>query len=137
MTDRRVMSNMDGEAKLIHLRLEAWGNWSKTNPELRPYPVATLLHRVAEQGLAGAAQGGGPVSMPEPIRITEIAVLSLPTDERVTIADYYLQWAPMEMLAAKRRMTVDRFSRLLRAGRQHVAWYVKGMEDAPDVKYAG
>lgn len=130
MSDRRALSSMDADTKLVHLRLEAWGRWSKDNPELRPYPVATLLHRIAEQGVSAAAQAGGGISMPEPIRITEIAVLQLPTDERQVITAYYLEWAPTEALANRLRMSEGRFNRLLKSGRQHVGWYAKGLEDA-------
>lgn len=133
MTEKRAMNSMDAETKIAHLRLEAWGNWSKTNPELRPYPVATLMHRMAEQGPQGAAQTSGrgatPVSMPDAIRVTEVAVLSLPAVDRTVVAAYYLEWAPMEALANRLRMSEGRFKQTLNRARLQVLAYSQGYED--------
>lgn len=129
MTEKRAMNSMDAETKIAHLRLEAWGNWSKSNPELRPYPVATLLYRVAQQGVSGAAQSGAPISMPEAIRVTEIAVLSLPAVDRSVVSAYYLQWAPMEALANRLRMSEGRFKQTLNRARLQVLAYTQGFED--------
>jgi len=129
VTEKRAMNSMDAETKIAHLRLEAWGNWSKSNPELRPYPVATLLYRVAQQGVSGAAQSGAPISMPEAIRVTEIAVLSLPAVDRSVVSAYYLQWAPMEALANRLRMSEGRFKQTLNRARLQVLAYTQGFED--------
>jgi DNA-directed RNA polymerase specialized sigma24 family protein len=124
------MNTMSEETKIAHLRLEAWGNWSRNNPELRPYPVATLLHRVAEQGPQGAAHATRPpVEMPEQIRITEIAVLSLPAVDRSVVASYYLEWAAVEQLAARLRMSESRFNQTLKRARMQVLAYAQGFED--------
>jgi DNA-directed RNA polymerase specialized sigma24 family protein len=121
---------MDGETKLIHLRLEAWGEWSKSNPELRAFPEATLLHRVAECGPQGASQGSRPpVTMPEAVEVTELAINRLGEIDRKVVKAYYLDWAPVELLARRCHMRIKEFENVLKRARWRVGGYVSGYEE--------
>lgn len=128
ITDRRVMNNMDAETKAIHLRLEAWARWSKSNPELREYPEESWLHKWGKYGTDGAAQAGPPVSMPEAIEMVERAVRKLGQIDHKVITAYYLGWSPVATLAAKCRMREREFLNVLRRARFRVRCYVEAVE---------
>lgn len=126
--DRRVMNSMDPETKLVHIRLEAWGRWCKSNPELRAFPEESWLHKWAKYGTDGATQSGPPVVMPEAVEITERAVNKLGEIDRKVVKAYYLGWAPLEELARKVRMRPREFQNVLRRARFRVRCYVEAME---------
>lgn len=116
---------------MIHLRLEAWGEWSKNNPELREYPEISLMGKIEDYGPDGAvASGSHPsVSMPEPVEITERAVMRLGEIDRKVIKAYYLGWAPVELLARRCHMRVKEFENVLKRARWRVSGYVAGYEE--------
>lgn len=128
VTDRRVMNNMDPETKAIHLRLEAWARWAKSNPELREYPEENWLYKWGKYGTDGASQAGPPVTMPEAIEIIERAVTKLGEIDRKVIDAYYLRWAPVAALAVKCRMREREFLNVLRRARFRVRCYVEAIE---------
>jgi hypothetical protein len=127
--DKRVMNHMDGDTKLVHIRLEAWGHWSKSE-RLREYPQVTLLARVIEQGPMGASQSGRPpVTMPEAVAVTERAVLRCPQIDQRVLKVYYTEWAPVETMARKCSMRVKQFQNVLRRARWRVSGYIAGYEE--------
>lgn len=130
MPDRRAMNKMDPETKVIHVRLEVWARWAKANPELRAFPESTLLGKVVEFGIAGAAQGGAPVTMSDAVQITERAVNKLGEIDRKVIISYYMKWQPIESLARMCRMRTREFQNVLRRARFRVRCYVEAMEQA-------
>ena len=129
MIDRRAMNHMDAETKLVHIRLEAWGNWNK-GAEMKPYPEITLLGRVIEQGISGAAQGARPcISMPEQVQVTEMAVLRCPAVDQQVLREYYIKYAPVEIMARHCRMRIKQFQNVLKRARWRVGGYVVGYEE--------
>lgn len=128
--DRRAMNKMDPETKVIHVRLEVWARWAKSNPELRAFPESTLLGKVVEFGIAGAAQGSAPVTMSDAVQITERAVNKLGEIDRKVIIAYYMKWQPIESLARTCRMREREFQNVLRRARFRVRCYVEAMEQA-------
>jgi hypothetical protein len=132
VTDRRVMNNMDVETKAVHLRLEAWARWSKTNPELREFPEVSLMKKMEEYGPEGVAaiMGRGPQAsptMPEAIEEIERAVSRLGEIDRKVLTAYYLTWQPVEALSRKLKMREREFMNVLRRSRFRVRCYVEAM----------
>jgi hypothetical protein len=128
--DKRVMNNMDPDTKAVHLRLEAWGAWSR-NSQPREYPAATVLARVIEQGPMGAAHSGQRLVdlMPQEVARTERAVLRLGQIDRKVVMAYYLDWAPVEMLAPRCRMRKREFENVLKRARWRISGFIAGMEE--------
>jgi hypothetical protein len=125
--DRRTMNRMDPETRMVHIRLEAWGRWSKGGMP-RAYPEATLLARCIEQGITGASQTGrAPTAMPDHIAAVDAAVCRLGrVDEkgREAIREYYVQEQSIEDCARHLRMQVRQFQNILRRSRWRVGAYL-------------
>lgn len=127
--DKRAMNHMDPETKMVHVRLEAWADWVRTELP-REFPSITVLGRVIEQGALGAAQGtAAPINMPEAVAITEKAVLRLGQIDQKVIRAYYFNWAPVEMLARRVHMRRREFENVLRRARWRVSGYINALED--------
>lgn len=126
--DRRVMNGMDPATKAIHLRLEAWSRWARSNPELREYPEESWLGKWAKYGTDGAAQSGPPVTMPEAVEVVEGAIRRLGAIDRQVLVTYYLQWKPVEVLARKCHMRQPEYLNVLRRARFRVRCYVEAVE---------
>lgn len=127
-SDKRVMNHMDPETKAVHLRLEAWAEWSK-DAEVRPFPSITLLGRVIEQGISGAGQQGRPpVSMPDPIARVDAAVGRLGDIDKRAIMIYYRRWEPIEVMARRMKMRPRQFQNVLRRARWRLQGYLAALE---------
>lgn len=135
--DRRVMNSMDADTKLIHIRLEAWARWSKSNPELREYPPESWLFKWSKYGTEGASQSGPPLSMPEAIEITERAINKLGEIDRTVLVRYYLSWQPLELLSRACKMREREFQNVLRRARFRVRCYVDAMETTNGGSHGG
>jgi DNA-directed RNA polymerase specialized sigma24 family protein len=66
--------------------------------------------------------------MPEAVEITEQAVNRLGDIDRKVIKAYYLEWAPIEMLARKCRMREREFKNVLTRARFRCKVYVESLE---------
>jgi hypothetical protein len=67
---------------------------------LNGYPAATLLGRIIEQGVSGAAQHGNQLEcMPEEVLVTDVAITRLDVFERQVIMVYYLTYADSDIKA--------------------------------------
>lgn len=119
--DGRVMNHMAPELKLVHARLERWGKWAKT-AGVRAWPQVTLLGRIIEQGPVGAAIPTSAVrtALPEDIAEVDAAVARLGAIDKAVIRTYYMEWAPVEVMARHRRMKVSTFHATLRRARWRV-----------------
>lgn len=123
--DRRRANAMSAEMKLVHLRLEAWGRWA--HDRLQPWPARTTLGRLIDEGPgAGHAPQRESAEIPEPIAETDRAVAHLGDIDRRVVRAYYAEWAPVEQLARRQRMTLRQFQAVLTRAR----WRIVGFLDA-------
>lgn len=121
--DRRARSHMAPEIQLVHLRLEAWSRWARDKAP-GGWPERTILGRLIEEG-PGASHGTGQVSdMPETVAITDRAVAHLSGEDRAVIREYYLKWAPRELLARRLKLSLRRFDAVLNRARWRVCGYI-------------
>lgn len=91
---------MDADIAYADCRLDAWASWVKGG--MSAWPSMTMLGRVIEQGLSGAAQAGVPlVGMPDEVLATDRAVARLDVYERKVVIVYYLTYADSEIKAAR------------------------------------
>ena len=122
IVDRRATSHMAPELKLVHLRLEAWGRWSRD--KLAPWPERTVLGRLIEEGPSAGEAGRGVTELPEPIAETDRAVAHLGEIDRKVIRIYYTEWQPAEYLARRCGMERRRFDSVLNRARWRIAGYL-------------
>ncbi len=89
---------MDADIAYADCRLDAWASWVRGG--VSAWPTGTLLARIIEQGVSGAAQGSGFERMPVTVLQTDRAVARLDYDLSRTIKVYYLMYASSEVKAA-------------------------------------
>jgi DNA-directed RNA polymerase specialized sigma24 family protein len=90
---------MRPEVAYVDERLDAWASWVRGR--LSDWPARTLLGRIIEQGVSGAAQETGGAFMPDAILETDRAVARLDVLERRVLTEYYLTYASTEIKAAR------------------------------------
>lgn len=89
---------MDADIAYADCALDAWASWVREL--LRGYPAATLLGRIIDQGVSGAAQSGHVLNgMPEQVLATDKAVAHLDVIEKHVVMVYYLTYADSEVKA--------------------------------------
>src|SRR5688572_23340017 len=115
---------MDPSIAYADERLDAWASWVKGR--LNAWPVRTLLGRIIEQGVSGAAQGTGSDFMPDSILETDRAVAQLDALERRVIVEYYLSYASSEIKAARCGISRATFWRRLQRGQMSIFRHLKG-----------
>lgn len=122
--DARVMNHMDPDTRLAHIRLEQWGKicadrWA-------PWPRSTLLGKVIEFGLSGAAQAGRPVeAIPEEVAQTDGAVARLSVIDRRAVTTYYTRSESVEVCARRCGMRVRQFQNVLKRARWRIAYFLQ------------
>lgn len=92
-------------------RLDAWASWVRSNQQ--GWPPRTLLARVMEEGISGAAHGTCAESMPMHILETDRAVAHIEQRLRQVVKVYYLTHAASEVKAAKLGVSRATFWRLI------------------------
>ena len=96
-------------------RLDAWASWVRGNQTA--WPPRTILARIIEEGLSGAAHGGsGVISMPEVVGQTDRAVARIDRDLSKVLKVYYLVHASSELKAARCRISRATFWRRVERG---------------------
>jgi DNA-directed RNA polymerase specialized sigma24 family protein len=63
--------------------------------------------------------------MPEAIAETDRAVAHLTGDDRRVIREYYLRWAPREVIAKRLKLTLRRFDAVLNRARWRICGYLQ------------
>jgi hypothetical protein len=117
------MNHMDPESKVVHIRLEHWGKlcadrWS-------PWPHNTLLGKIIEYGLSGAAQAGKPMeTIPEEVAETDAAVAKLNWTDKRAVSVYYTRQEPVEACAKRCHMRIRQFQNVLRRARWRIALHL-------------
>jgi hypothetical protein len=125
--DKRTMNHMDSESKVAHLRLEQWGRETREN--LTGYPPATLLGRLIEQGVTGAAQAGRPpTALSDSAAKTDACVAKLCEIDRRVLRFYYQTEIPVETLARKMSMRLRQAQNVLRRARWRFMAHLSVME---------
>ena len=133
--DGRVMNHMAPELKTTHARLERWGCWART-AGVRAWPQVTLLGRIIALGPEGACIPSSAVrtAIPDDISEVDAAVARLREIDKAVIRTYYLDWAPVEVMARHRRMSTARFHVSLRRARWRVHDYLLVLQELrPDL----
>jgi hypothetical protein len=127
--DARCINHMDPDTRLIHARLERWAQWARGGLEGLDWPRETLLGRMMTQGITGASQTGRPpISMPEDVSITDIAVGKLGEIDKEVIRVYYLSWAPESVLwkQCSGIRSLSYFRAVLKRARWRLIGYIDG-----------
>lgn len=107
--------------------LEAWARWGHSVLAGIGWPARTLLARIIEQGIRGAAQEGCRlVEADEAMELVERAVLRLTPIERATICRHYFYWQPPEVSARYCGMSANHFGVVLHRARRSVRDYLEG-----------
>lgn len=90
---------MRTEIAYIDARLDAWASWVRGNENA--WSRRTLLGRIIDEGVSGAAQEASLVNMPESVGQTDRAVARISIELRRVIKVYYLMHAASEVKAAR------------------------------------
>lgn len=107
--------------------LEAWARWGHSVLAGIGWPARTLLARIIEQGIRGAAQEGCRlVEADETMEMVERAVLRLTEKERQVICRHYFYWQPPEVSARYCGMSANHFGVVLHSARRRVRDYLEG-----------
>jgi predicted DNA-binding transcriptional regulator AlpA len=126
--DRRALSRMDAETKLIHHRLEAWADWAR-HDDPRPWPASTLMARTIEFGKYGVRSAGRPpTEMPDSVAHVDAAIAHLGEIDRRVVTTYYTRWAPQEVMARSINMRRNKFDAALRRARWRIWAFLKAIE---------
>lgn len=137
MTERpaRSMNHMDPETKIVHARLEEWAKWAK-DIGISGYPRQSLTEKAAKYGKLGIPQESlrkPEPMMPERVAATDAAISKLGEIDRRVIFAYYLQWAPVEVMARRcGGMRVRQFQNVLRRARWRIRGFLDAKESIPD-----
>ena len=121
-----VAIKRDGEMAYVDTRLSEWARWAKQGIDMLGYPRATMLARIIDQQITGAAQSGKPpVSMPDVIAEVDLAVCKLSHLMRKVIVAHYLIYASSDVKARSLDISRAHFWRLLGRAQRHVLEYLK------------
>lgn len=127
----------DSELSDAHAALEHWVAWAKSALSGMGWPEKTLLARVIEYGVLGAAQKGSGtllvvgsmVPYDELCAWVEAAVMRLTLMERNVIARAYFHYETPEISARHLEITAANFSQILYRARRSVRDYLDGRKD--------
>lgn len=108
--------------------IEAWARWAREALSGLGWPPVSLLAKVIEYGVRGAAQAGGIhyVETNAACEIVDRAIRQLPELERRVVVVYYTRWQPRESAADYCGVSEGYFRKLLSQGRRGVKDYLRG-----------
>lgn len=115
---------MDADVAYADCRLDAWASWVRGGANA--WPTRTLLARIIEQGVSGAAQSCAFDRMPAQVLLTDRAVAHLDTELKQTVLVYYLMYASSEIKAAHLGVSRATFWRRVTRGQKAVAQALAG-----------
>ncbi len=128
---------MDADVALADCALDEWAKWAVER--LNGWPIRTLLARLMEEGITGAAHlSHAPmVLMPEHVAATDRGVTVLDIYEREAIIVYYLTYQDSALKAKQCGCSRATFFRRVERGQKNVARYLL-LETQPDrFRHAG
>ncbi len=111
----------------VDAALEAWARWGRRILQDIGWPAVTLLARVMEGGIVGAAQKGSRVfEVDDAMELVERAVLRLPERERLVVVKHYTYSQPVEVSARYCHMHPSTFRSILHRARRSIRDYLDG-----------
>lgn len=121
--------------------LEHWAAWAKSALKSMGWPPRTLLARIIECGVLGAAQSGSGmllvvgsmVEYDELCAWVEAAVMRLTLTERNVIVRAYMHFETPEASARELEMSASNFRQILYRARRSVRDYLDGRKAAKAV----
>lgn len=105
---------MEPDMVYIDARLTQWAAWAKQGISLG-YPSQSVYSRDRMIGRPPPT-----AEMPQDVWQVEKAILALKDIERQVLVTYYVNWEPRNVMAKRRNMSVNRFSKLLHRARCQV-----------------
>lgn len=122
--------HLEGKTAAVDAALEAWARWARSALSEIGWPHHTILARVIESGVTGAAQRGGhPVERDSICEAVERAMLRLPDKEKRVLVRWYMHWEPLAVSAETMGITDNQFRVVLHRARRSVADYIEGASD--------
>src|SRR5687767_37838 len=116
---------MDSDIAYADCALDAWASWVREI--LSGYPAATLLGRIIEQGVSGAAQPGNQLDgMPDEVLATDRAVGRLDVIEKEVVMVYYLTYADSDIKARECGCSRATFFRRIARAQKNVYELLQG-----------
>jgi DNA-directed RNA polymerase specialized sigma subunit len=112
----------------VDVALEAWARWAKCGLAGLGWSATSLLAKMIEYGVRGAAQSGGSplVESDGLYDVVEDSIKRLPLKERKVVIVFYTKWYPREVAASRCGVTEDNFRRLLSNARRSIKDYLSG-----------
>lgn len=112
----------------VDVALEAWARWAKRGLAGLGWSSTSLLAKMIEYGVRGAAQSGGSplVEVDGLYDAVEDSIKRLPAKERKVVVVFYTKWYPREVAARQCGVTEDNFRRLLSNARRSIKDYLAG-----------
>lgn len=109
--------------KAVDFVLAEWGRWMRDADSVLGWRKSSLIAKI-HKDRDGANQATAPVEIPEGVMVTDAAIAKLPDIRKQVIKVAYLHCPnlPSEVQRRRLRMSRHRWARLLREGRQFVAW---------------
>lgn len=127
--DGRNHPRLDGINADADVALEAWARWAKRVLGELGWPAWTLVARVIEFGVSGAAARNGIAGQIEADNLCEMVeriVMRLKEIDRRVVVLQYMRWQPIEVSARQCSMTPGRFRTVLCRARREVGHCLEG-----------
>ena len=129
--DGRHHPKLDGVVAEADVALEAWARWGRM--ALSGFPASTVLARVIEFGILGAAARLGVTTAVEVDQLCEMVeriVMKLEEIDRLVIILHYLRWQPIDVSAKQCSMEPTTFRKRLSNARREVGHRLEGIKIA-------
>ena len=112
----------------VHAALEAWARWAKTVLAALGFPSISIIGRVVEMGILGAASSGGVhlVEIDQTCELVDRAILRLDSTEREVIARTYLFNDAAQVTAHKCGLTYQYYRLVLHRSRKRIGDFLEG-----------
>lgn len=141
LTKEALREQAEPELSDADAALEHWAAWAKSALSSMGWPPRTLLARIIECGVLGAAQRGsgvllvvgGRIEYDELCAWVEAAVMRLTLAERNVIVRAYMHYETPETSARELEMTPSNFRQILYRARRSVRDYLDGRKAAKAV----
>lgn len=114
-----------------HVALEAWGRWARTFLSELGYPAISVIGKIIELGIRGAAQNTGArlVEIDQMCEMVDRAILRLDKTEQEVIYRTYLRNDAAQVTARKCGLTYGYYRVVLARARRRVGDYLIGAKD--------
>jgi hypothetical protein len=131
--DGRNHPKLEGISAEADVALEVWARWAKRVLGGLGWPAWTLVARVIEFGVSGAASRNGLSSHLEADQLCEMVekiIMKLKEIDRSVLVIQYLRWQPIEVSAQQCSMSPGRFRTVLHRARRDVGHRLDGIKIA-------